>query len=59
MKKTDLNFKDTHDENSIPICCMTCEKWTFGGGKKCGLKGEINLPCKLWEKSKYYKGGKT
>jgi len=59
MKKTDLSFKDTHDEDGIPICCMTCEKWTFGGGKKCGLKGEIKSPCKLWEKSKYYKGGKT
>ena len=59
MKKTDLNFKDTHDESGIPICCMTCEKWTFGGGKKCGLKGEVKLPCKLWEKSKYYRGGKT
>ena len=59
MKKTDLSFKDTHDENGIPICCMTCAKWSFSGGKTCGLKGEIKVPCKLWEVSKYYKGGKN
>lgn len=58
MKKTNLNFKDTHDENGIPICCMTCAKWSFSGGKTCGLKGEIKTPCKIWEVSKYYKGGK-
>lgn len=58
MKKTDLTFKDTHDENGIPICCMTCAKWSFAGGKACELKGEIKVPCKIWECSKYYKGGK-
>ena len=59
MKKTDLDFKDTHDKNGIPICCMTCAKWSFSGGKTCGLKGEIKTPCKIWEVSKYYKGGKN
>ena len=62
MKKTDLDFKDTYDKNGIPICCITCAKWSFSVGKTCGLKGEIKMPCKIWEVSKYYtkyyKGGK-
>ena len=49
MKKTDLSFKDTHNSNGIPICCMTCAKWSFSGGKTCGLKGEIKTPCKIWK----------
>lgn len=59
MKKQDFDFKDSHNENGIPICCMTCEKWSFSGGKTCGLKGEIKVPCKLWKISKHYKGGKS
>ena len=58
MKTADLDFKDTHDKNGIPICCTTCAKWSFSGGKTCGLKGEIKTPCKVWEISDYYKGGK-
>lgn len=57
MKKTDLDFKDTHDENGIPICCMTCAHWTFRSGRNCNIK-DPKAPCKSWEISTYYKGGK-
>ena len=53
MKKTDLSFKDSHDENGIPICCMTCEKWSFSGGKSCGVD-DYTIPCPKWQVSKYY-----
>ena len=54
LTTVDLSFKESHNENGIPICCMTCAYWSFGGGKTCGLKGEIKTPCKLWKISKYY-----
>lgn len=53
MKKTDLSFKDTHDENGIPICCMTCDYWSFGGGRSCGSI-EPKAVCNDWKISKYY-----
>ncbi|MBO7132412.1 hypothetical protein J6V85_04145 [Candidatus Saccharibacteria bacterium] len=53
MKKTDLDFKDTHDSNGIPICCMTCAKWSFSGGKTCGVD-DYTIPCPKWKISKYY-----
>lgn len=60
MKKTDLNFKDTHDENGIPICCMTCAYWSFGGGRTCDvdLSKEFKPVCDSWEISKYYANSK-
>ena len=59
MKKTDLSFKDTHDEHGIPICCMTCKYWSFGGGRSCGEDPRTTYKvCPKWEVSKHYKGGK-
>ena len=54
MKKTDLDFKAAHDKNGIPICCMTCELWSFGGGRSCGSI-EPKAVCTDWEISKHYK----
>jgi hypothetical protein len=54
MKKTDLDFKAAHDENGIPKCCMTCEKWSFRFGRSCDIK-EPKSPCSSWLIAKYYK----
>ena len=52
----DLSFKTTHDENGIPICCMTCAKWSFAKGKSCDCL-DVIPPCSEWVKAKYYEGG--
>lgn len=57
MKKTDLDFKAAHDKNGIPICCMTCKYWSFGGGRSCGSI-EPKAVCTDWEISKYYANNK-
>ena len=54
----DLDFKTTHNENGIPICCMTCEKWSFAKGRSCGCI-DVIPPCSEWVCSKHYKGGKN
>lgn len=53
LTKVDLSFKDTHDSNGIPICCMTCAHWAFRNGRDCNIKDPGTL-CKSWEISKYY-----
>ena len=62
MKKADLNFKDSHDENGIPKCCMTCAHWSFRYGRDCKVNVDdlikYNKVCSSWEISEHYKGGK-
>lgn len=60
LTKVDLSFKDTHDSNGIPICCMTCAYWSFGGGRTCGvdLSKEFKPVCESWKISKYYANSK-
>lgn len=49
----DLSFKESHNENGIPICCMTCAYWSFGGGRTCNVE-ELKPICDSWKISKYY-----
>ena len=53
LTKVDLSFKKSHNENGIPICCMTCAKWSFSGGKACGVD-DYTIPCPKWEIAIYY-----
>ena len=55
---SDLDFKDARDENGIPICCMTCAKWSFGRGRSCEVDPRTTYNvCPSWVCSKHYKGG--
>lgn len=53
LTTVDLSFKEAHNENGIPICCMTCSKWSFRSGRTCG-DSVYTVPCKDWEISEYY-----
>ena len=50
-------FKESHDENGIPICCMTCAYWSFGGGRTC-KSIEAKAVCTEWKISKHYAASK-
>lgn len=61
-KSITLYCNNTHDENGIPKCCMTCAYWSFRSGRKCNINvGDLikyGKVCPEWEISDYYKGGK-
>ena len=63
MRTKILDPKETHNENGIPKCCMTCAHWSFRYGRDCNTNVDdlikYSKVCPEWEISEYYKGGKT